>query len=90
MGKVDITGEADDGTPGPLIVCDPSPAGDAVLDAALAIVLAHLGKKPSAVIKPLGKNLRQALHGRPTVPRDGRPLLPGQRPAVHHHRRRGI
>jgi hypothetical protein len=24
MGKVDITGEADDGTPGPLVVCDPS------------------------------------------------------------------
>jgi hypothetical protein len=64
MGKVDLTGEADDGTPGPLIVCDPSPAGDAVLDAALAIVMARQGKKPSAVIRPLGKNLRQTLHDR--------------------------
>jgi len=64
MGKVDLTREADDGKPGRLIVCDPSPAGDAVLDAALAIVMAHQGKKPSAVIKPLGKNQRQTLHGR--------------------------
>jgi hypothetical protein len=64
MGKVDLTGEADDGKPGRLIVCDPTPAGDAVLDAALAIVLVHQGKKPSAVIRPLGKNLRQTLHGR--------------------------
>jgi len=64
MGKVDLTGEAGPGKPWRLAVYDPSPAGDAVLDAALAIVLAHEGKKPSAVIKPLGKHLRQTLHGR--------------------------
>lgn len=64
MGKVDLTGEADAGKPGRLVVRDPSPAGDAVLDAALAIVIAHPGKKPSAAIGPLGKNLRQTLHDR--------------------------
>lgn len=35
-----------------------------MLDAALAIVMAHPGKRPSAVIRPLGKNPRQTLHGR--------------------------
>jgi Golgi phosphoprotein 3 (GPP34) len=64
MGKVDLTGEADAGKPGRLVVRDPSPAGDPVLDAALEIVIAQQGKKPSAVIRPLGKNLRQILHGR--------------------------
>jgi Golgi phosphoprotein 3 (GPP34) len=64
MGKVDLTAEADAGKPGRLIVRDRSPADDAVLDAALEIVIAHEGKKPSAVIRPLGKNLRQTLHGR--------------------------
>jgi hypothetical protein len=64
MGKVDLTSEADAGKPGRLAVRDPSPAGDAVLDAALQIVIAHPGKKPSAVITTLGKNLRQTLHAR--------------------------
>jgi hypothetical protein len=64
LGKVDLSGEADAGKPERLVVRDPSPPGDAVLDAALAIVLAHLGKKPSAVIRPLGKHLRQTLHER--------------------------
>jgi hypothetical protein len=36
-------------------------AGDAVLDAALEIVIARQGKKPSTVIRPLSKKLRQAL-----------------------------
>jgi Golgi phosphoprotein 3 (GPP34) len=64
MGKIGLTGEADAGEPGRLAVCDPSPAGDAVLDAALEIVMARQGKKPSAVIGPLRKNLRQTLHER--------------------------
>ena len=32
--KVDLSGEGDQGKPGRIIVRDPSPAGDAVLDAA--------------------------------------------------------
>ncbi len=53
MHKVDLSGEEDEGQPGRIIIRDPSPAGDEVLDAALAIVIAHQGKKPSAVIRPI-------------------------------------
>ena len=49
---------------GRLLVRDASPAGDAVLDAALEIVGAHQGEKPSAAIRPLSKNLRQTLYQR--------------------------
>jgi len=62
--KVDLSSEGDQGKPGRIIVRDPSPAGDAVLDAALEIIIAHQGKKPSTVIRPLSKNLRQSLYQR--------------------------
>ena len=62
--KVDLSGGGDKGKPGRIIVRDPSPVGDAVLDAALAILAAHQGDKPSTVIGPLSKNLRQALYER--------------------------
>jgi Golgi phosphoprotein 3 (GPP34) len=64
MNKVDLSGEGEDGRPGRIVVRDPSPAGDDVLDAALEILAANQGKKPSAVIRPLSKNLRQALYER--------------------------
>ena len=64
MNKVALSGEGEEGKPGRITVRDPSPAGDEVLDAALEIVLAHQGKKPSTVIRPLSKNLRQALYER--------------------------
>jgi len=63
MNKVDLSAEGE-GKPGRIIVKDPSPAGDDVLDAALGILAANQGKKPSAVIRPLSKNLRQALYER--------------------------
>ena len=62
MNKVDLAGEQDQGRPGRIIVRDPSPAGDEVLDAALRIVTAH--QRPSTVIRPLGKNLRRTLYER--------------------------
>ena len=62
--KVDLSGEGDPSEPGRIIVRDPSPAGDAVLDAALEIITAHQGKKPSTAIRPLSKNLRQSLYQR--------------------------
>jgi len=62
--KVDLSGEGDQGKPGRIIVSDPSPAGDAVLDAALEIIISHQSKKPSTVIRPLSKNLRQSLYQR--------------------------
>jgi hypothetical protein len=64
MGRVDLSEEDGAGKPGRLVVRDPSPAGDEVLDAALRIVLAHAGRKPSAVIRPLGKDLRRTLYER--------------------------
>lgn len=62
--KVDLTDKQDPGRPGRIIVRDPSPAGDAVLDAALEILIARQGRKPSAVIRPLSKNLRKTLYQR--------------------------
>ncbi len=64
LGKVDITGEQDQGKPGRIIVRDPAPPGDDVLDAALETLVARQGSKPSAVIGPLGKNLRPVLYER--------------------------
>ena len=64
MNKVDITGEGDQGKRGRIIVRDPSPVGDEVLDAALQILAARQGGKPSTVIRPLGKNLRRTLYQR--------------------------
>ena len=62
--KVGLTGEQDQGRPGRIIVRDPSTAGDAILDAALEIVLAYQGKWPSTVIRPLSRNLRRTLYER--------------------------
>jgi Golgi phosphoprotein 3 (GPP34) len=62
LHKVDISGDEDPGRRGRIVVRDPSPAGDDVLDAALQILVARQGSKPSAVVKPLGKNLRQTLY----------------------------
>src|SRR5450755_3404002 len=64
MGRVDLSGEGSAGKPGRLIVGDSSPAGDDVLDAALRIVLARAGHRPSAVIRPLGRDLRRTLYER--------------------------
>ena len=64
MNKVDLSGEGEAGKPGRIVVRDPSPAGDDVLDAALAILSASQGRKPSAVIRPLSKNLRHTLYER--------------------------
>ena len=62
--KVDLTGEQDPGRPGRIIVRDPSPPGDAILDAALETVAGYQGKRPSTVIRPLSKNLRRTLYER--------------------------
>jgi hypothetical protein len=64
LGKVDVAGEQDPGKPGRIIVRDPSPPGDEVLDAALRTLVARQGSKPSAAIRPLGKNLRPVLYQR--------------------------
>ena len=62
--KVELSDVGDEGKPGRIVVLDPSPFGDDILDAALEIVVGHQGKKPTTVIKPLSKNLRRALYRR--------------------------
>lgn len=62
--KVGLSDGTDQVKPGRIIVRDPSPAGDEVLDAALRILIKRQGSKPFTVIRPLGKNLRQALYER--------------------------
>ena len=69
LGKVDVSGEQDQGRRGRIVVRDPSPPGDDVLDAALETLAARQGRKPSAVIGPLGKNLRPVLYERLARPR---------------------
>jgi hypothetical protein len=64
MGRVDLSGKESAGKPGRLVVRDSSPAGDEVLDAALRIVLADAGHRPSAVIRPLSRDLRRTLYER--------------------------
>ena len=64
MGKVGLSGDGDQGKPGRVIVRDPSPAGDEILDAALVILIKRQGGKPFTLIRPLGKNVRQALYER--------------------------
>jgi hypothetical protein len=64
MNRVDLSREGDEGRPGRIIVRDPSPTGDGVLDGALEVAAAHRGKKPVALIGPLSRNLRQILYER--------------------------
>ena len=64
LHKADLTSEHDAGKPGRLIVRDPSPAGDEILDPAQQTITPQQGKRPAAVIRPLGKNLRQVLYAR--------------------------
>ena len=63
-GKVDVSGDQDPGRRGRIIVRDPSPPGDEVPDAALQTLVKRQGRKPSAVIRLLGKNLRPVLYQR--------------------------
>ena len=58
MDKVGLSGEHDPSKPGRIVVRDPAPTGDTVLDAALTVIIAHQGNKPATLIKPLGTNLR--------------------------------
>ena len=66
-GQVDVSGDQDQGRRGRIIVRDPSPPGDEVLDAALQTLVKRQGRKPSAVIRPLGKKLRRVLYQRLTA-----------------------
>lgn len=62
--RVGLTGPADPGKPGRVIVRDPSPTGDAVLDTGLAVLVERQGRKPAEVIRPVSRNLRGTLYQR--------------------------
>jgi Golgi phosphoprotein 3 (GPP34) len=64
MNKVGLAADHDTSKPGRVVVRDPAPIGDTTLDAALQIIIARQGSKPSSLIRPLGRNLRQTLYER--------------------------
>ena len=54
--------EHDTSKRGRIVVRDPAATGNPVLDAALQLIIARQGSKPSTLIGPLGKNLRETLY----------------------------
>lgn len=61
--RVDVSGEGDPGRPGRIVVRDPSPTGDALLDDALTRLRDREGDKPKDVLRALAKRLRERLYG---------------------------
>lgn len=64
MERVDLTAEGQGVRPGRLVVRDAGATSDALLDDALRTVADKEGKKPQAVVTPLGKGLRKRLYER--------------------------
>jgi Golgi phosphoprotein 3 (GPP34) len=62
--RVDIAGSDERVREGRLVVRDPSPTGDGLLDGALATASQKEGKKPQSVVARLGKDARGRLYGR--------------------------
>src|SRR6478735_8237122 len=62
--RLDVAEPGDDVKAGRLVVRDPSPTGDPLLDAALAVTVEKQGSKPEAVLPPLVKGLRADLQQR--------------------------
>lgn len=63
-GRVDVAGPDEMVKEGRVVVRDGSSTGDPVLDAALAYLRDHEGKKPESVVTPLSKKLRRELYDR--------------------------
>ena len=64
MQRVDVAGSDERVREGRLVVRDPNPTGDALLDEALTIVAQKEGKKPRSVVTRLGKRTRVRLYER--------------------------
>jgi hypothetical protein len=62
--RVDVAGPDERVREGRLVVRDPSPTGDDLLDGALSAVGQKEGKKPQSVVAPLGKRTRVRLYER--------------------------
>jgi hypothetical protein len=63
-GRVDVAGSDERVREGRLVVRDPGPTGDSLLDEALAGVAQQEGKKPQSVVGRLGKRTRVRLYER--------------------------
>lgn len=64
MQRVDVAGSDERVREGRLVVRDPDPTGDGLLDEALTIVGQREGKKPQSVVTRLGKRARVRLYER--------------------------
>jgi hypothetical protein len=62
--RVDVAGADERVREGRLVVRNPSPTGDVLLDDALTVVAQKEGKKPQSVVTRLGKQTRVRLHER--------------------------
>jgi hypothetical protein len=63
-GRVDVAGSDEPMRKGRLVVRDPGPTGNSLLDEALATVAQQEGKKPQSVVGRLGKRTRVRLYER--------------------------
>jgi Golgi phosphoprotein 3 GPP34 len=59
LGRIDIAGRGENVKAGRLVVRNPAPTGDPILDQRLAIVTDKAGSKPANVIGKLSKQLRE-------------------------------
>jgi hypothetical protein len=64
MQRVDVAGRDERVREGRLVVRDPGPTGDGLLDEALTLVGQKEGKKPQGVVARLGKRARIRLYER--------------------------
>lgn len=64
LGKVEVAGPGARVKAGRILITDPSPTGDAILDAALAVLVEREGKRPQQVLPKLHKDLRDSLYVR--------------------------
>jgi hypothetical protein len=61
-GHVDVAGPDQRVREGRLIVRDPNPTGNSLLDEAVTVVARNEGKKPESVVARLGKGTRVRLY----------------------------
>ncbi|MBB3052632.1 hypothetical protein FHS23_003666 [Prauserella isguenensis] len=80
LGKVDVTGEADEAGAGRIVLRDTGPVGDAELDGALAALAEKVGAKPKDAVARLAKDspvdrLLSGLADRGVLRRESRKVL---------------
>lgn len=64
LARIDVTGPGGPGRAGRIVMRDPAPTGDALLDGALETLRGRAGTTPKNVLGPLAKGLRQRVFDR--------------------------